>query len=121
VKNISLTKIFTFDSAHHLENYDGVCRNIHGHTYKLEVSVSGEIKQDGMIIDFHKLNDIVKNKILNRIDHRYLNEVFDFSPTCENIACWLWSEIEREISSSGCTLKKIVLWETPTSYVVIED
>ena len=51
-KSIRITKIFTFDSAHQLEDYEGKCRQLHGHTYKLEVTVKGEMGENGMVFDF---------------------------------------------------------------------
>ena len=119
-RRISITKIFTFDSAHHLNDYAGKCKNIHGHTYKLEVSVKGMTDKNGLVIDFHDLDDMVEGEILSYIDHRYLNELFDFNPTCENIGLWIWAEVEKRISKTGCSLEKVVLWETPTSFITID-
>lgn len=116
-----ITKIFTFDSAHNLIDYDGACKNIHGHTYKLEVTFDGDLGLSGMIIDFHEIDQIVKEKILNEIDHCYLNEVFNFNPTCENIAIWIFEKIDLLINRDNCKLTKVVLWETPTSFVTIEN
>jgi 6-pyruvoyltetrahydropterin/6-carboxytetrahydropterin synthase len=120
IKKIVITKVFTFDCAHHLNDYEGKCKNIHGHTYKLEVSVKGEINKNGLVIDFHDLNDLVENEILSYIDHKYLNELFDFNPTCELLGVWIWDEINKRLPQSGCELCKLVLWETPTSFITIE-
>ncbi|MEN8904747.1 MAG: 6-carboxytetrahydropterin synthase QueD [Clostridiales bacterium] len=117
----SITKIFTFDSAHRLIDYDGACKNVHGHTYKLEVTFKGELDSSGMIVDFHDIDKIIKRDILRRIDHLYLNEIFDFNPTCENIAIWIFENIEKIMNSDELKLKKIILWETPTSFITIED
>jgi 6-pyruvoyltetrahydropterin/6-carboxytetrahydropterin synthase len=119
-RKISITKVFTFDSAHHLNNYNGKCKNVHGHTYKLEVTVKGVVDPNGLVIDFHDLDDMVKNNVLDTIDHRYLNEVFEFNPTCENIGIWIWQTIDKFISKTDCILEKIVLWETPTSFITID-
>jgi 6-pyruvoyltetrahydropterin/6-carboxytetrahydropterin synthase len=117
---MNITKIFTFDSAHHLIDYVGKCRNIHGHTYKLEVTVRGAVLADGIVIDFHTLDDIVEKEILSQIDHRYLNEVLDFNPTCELVGLWIWDECEKRLNKDGITVEKIVLWETPTCFVTID-
>jgi len=119
-RKIVITKVFTFDSAHHLNDYQGKCKNIHGHTYKLEVSVKGEVDKSGLVIDFHDLNDMVEGEILSYIDHRYLNELFDFNPTCELIGEWIWDEIVKRLPPTGCELTKLVLWETPTCSITIE-
>lgn len=118
-RKISVTKVFTFDCAHHLNDYEGKCRNVHGHTYKLEVTVKGVTDKNGLVIDFHDLNDMVEDKVLSHIDHKYLNEVFDFNPTCENTGLWIWEQIQKEIAGTGCSLEKILLWETPTSFITI--
>jgi 6-pyruvoyltetrahydropterin/6-carboxytetrahydropterin synthase len=116
---ICITKVFTFDSAHHLNDYEGKCKNIHGHTYKLEVTVKGMPDKRGMVIDFHDLNDLVEAEVISKIDHKYLNEMFDFNTTCEFIGLWIWDQIAVRISATGCTLEKLVLWETPSSFITI--
>lgn len=120
IGKVGICKVFTFDSAHHLNDYLGKCKNIHGHTYKLEVTLKGVPDEKGFVIDFHDLNDIIEDKILSKIDHRYLNELFEFNPTCEMLGLWLWSEILKEISDSDFYLEKLILWETPTSFVTID-
>ena len=116
----SITKVFSFDCAHRLYDYDGKCKNIHGHTYKLEITLKGNISNSGMIIDFHDLNDIVNKNIINKVDHIYLNDIFDFNPTCENLAIWIWSELSKIVDCNEYVLSKIILWETPTSYITLE-
>ncbi len=118
-RTLNITKTFTFDSAHHLNNYSGKCKNIHGHTYKLEVTVKGPVGKNGLVIDFHDLNDIVEKNVLSHVDHKYLNDLFEFNPTCENLGLWIWDELLPEITEKGCCLEKIVLWETPTSYITV--
>jgi 6-pyruvoyltetrahydropterin/6-carboxytetrahydropterin synthase len=117
---IDTTKIFTFDSAHKLENYDGDCKYLHGHTYKLEVTVRGVRDYRGMVIDFKDLKTAVKEEIISVLDHRYLNEIFDFNPTCENMVEWIFEKLDGKLSLNDSNLQKITLWETPTSYASIE-
>ncbi|SNX54315.1 6-carboxytetrahydropterin synthase QueD [Thermoanaerobacterium sp. RBIITD] len=116
---MKVTKIFTFDSAHNLTKYNGKCENLHGHTYKLEVTVEGELDDEGMVIDFEILKDIVNKVIIDKLDHHYLNEVFGFNTTCENIITWMWKELKPELKSERYELYKIKLWETPTSFAEI--
>ncbi|MDP4094466.1 MAG: 6-carboxytetrahydropterin synthase QueD [Bacillota bacterium] len=118
-RRVSITKIFTFDSAHRLIDYQGKCKNIHGHTYKLEITVKGFTDNNGLVMDFHDLDDIVSNQVLSQIDHLYLNEVFDFNPTCENIGIWIWHEVAKHMHNQSSSMEKLVLWETPTSYITI--
>lgn len=119
-KFINVTKIFTFDSAHKLENYDGACKHLHGHTYKLEVTVRGRTDYRGMVIDFSDLKKVTKERVVDKVDHKYLNEIFDFNTTCENMVVWIFDELNKVLNTENYHLKKIRLWETPTSYAEIE-
>ena len=106
-----IAKEFTFDAAHKLNDYDGLCANLHGHTYKLQVVVKGKVKKSGMVIDFADLKAVVSRKVLLKLDHSYLNETIQ-QPTAENIAIWIWKQLKKEIP-----LSEIKLWETPSSFV----
>ena len=94
---ITVTKRFSFEACHHLPYYKGACHNIHGHSYKLDVTVGGEVIEDknnekcGMIIDFKDLKEIV-NRVVNHLDHSNLNEYFE-NPTAENIAKFICDNI----------------------------
>jgi len=119
-KTLDVTKIFTFDSAHKLENYEGNCKNLHGHTYKLEITIRGKLDQRGMVMDFNELKTIVQEKVISFLDHKYLNDILDFNPTCENLLVWIFSQLESVLSGKQCCLQKVVLWETPNSYGTLE-
>lgn len=75
---IYITKIFHFEAAHALVGYDGKCRNIHGHSYELQVTVKGEPvdepgnPKNGMVIDFHDLKRIVNEEVVERLDHSFI-------------------------------------------------
>jgi 6-pyruvoyltetrahydropterin/6-carboxytetrahydropterin synthase len=118
-RNLCVTKIFTFDSAHSLENYIGKCSNIHGHTYKLEVTFKGFTDENGLVIDFHDIDRIVCDDVLEKIDHKNLNDVLDFNTTCENVGLWIWDETDNAFKGKSVVLEKIVLWETPTNCISI--
>jgi 6-pyruvoyltetrahydropterin/6-carboxytetrahydropterin synthase len=87
-----ITKEFTFDSAHYLTDYHGKCEQMHGHTYILKVTVEGEIQENGMVIDFALLKQIVKNRILNKLDHKMINDVIP-NASAERIAIWIWNKL----------------------------
>ncbi|AFK85976.1 MULTISPECIES: 6-carboxytetrahydropterin synthase QueD [Thermoanaerobacterium] len=120
---MKVTKSFTFDSAHNLTKYNGKCENLHGHTYKLEVTVEGGIDDEGMVIDFAQLKAIVDSEVVKKLDHAYLNDVLGFNTTCENIAMWMWEKLDPLLKSDRFHLFSIRLWETPTSFaeVTIQD
>jgi len=118
-KVVEITRQFTFDSSHKLEDYDGKCANLHGHTYHLQISLKGRINpKTGMLIDFKELNSTISDLVLERIDHVYLNDVMKVNPTAENIVCWIWKRLEKE--PIGEHLSRIKLWETPNSFVEIK-
>ncbi len=137
---IRVTKRFHFEMAHTLYEYDGLCRNIHGHSYNLEVTISGEPRnepghpKDGMVLDFSELKNIVKTQIVNRFDHalmvnhlvpenqkellRQTTErifIVGFQPTSENIAAYI-AEIVQQHLPAGVKLFSIRLYETETSF-----
>ncbi len=106
-----LTRIFKFDAAHNLVEYHGKCEKLHGHTYKLVVKLEGEPGKEDMIMDFSELKRIVESKILQQLDHSYLNE-FIQQPSAENIAKWIWARLYDELSRENCRLYEIQVWET---------
>lgn len=99
------------DSAHFLENYEGKCKNIHGHRWKIEFFITGEILTNGMLIDFSELKAIARN-----LDHILINNIIK-QPTAENIA----SYIQKKVKEKNPNLKvKIRVWETPKCYAEVE-
>lgn len=113
-----VSKEFSFDAAHNLVKYHGKCENLHGHTYKLVVTVAGEKDDEGMVIDFSELKKIVKDNVLNILDHSYINDIIE-QPSAENIAEWIWNKISSKLNSNRYFLYEIKLYETPTSYVTL--
>ena len=99
MKSISITKVFRFDSAHHLPSHKGKCARLHGHSYRLEVTLQGPIKNDpgesdhGMIMDFGDLSQIVKTAVIERLDHQDLNIITNIYTTAENLVLWIWEEL----------------------------
>ena len=117
---IVVTKLFEFEACHHLPHYDGACHNIHGHSYKLEVTVSGQVSKNendpkcGMIIDFKDLKAIVKSVAVDKYDHSNLNEFFP-NPTAEIMVKQIAVDIMSKLPQ-GVYLMSCKLWETSTSY-----
>lgn len=87
----SVIKIFEIAGAHSLKlNYESKCSNLHGHNWKILVKCQSEmLDKNGMVIDFMH----IKKSVEDKLDHKNLNEVFDFNPTAENIARWICDQI----------------------------
>ena len=113
-----LSKDFTFDAAHNLIHYHGKCERLHGHTYRLRVVVEGTPDSEGMIIDFTELKAIVNERILSRLDHAYINDIIT-QPSAENIALWVWGELEESVRRENCRLYEVHVWETANSRVIL--
>lgn len=120
---IKTTKSFTFDAAHFLPNHKGKCANMHGHTYSLEVTVvrnNGTLgiggSDEGMVIDFADLKAIVKTEVIDKMDHKVLNDVLPFRTTVENMVAHIFEVLTDKLQSCGITVDRIKLWETPDSY-----
>ncbi len=137
---IRVTKRFHFEMAHTLYEYDGLCRNIHGHSYILEVTLTGEPRnepshpKDGMVMDFSQIKELVKTHIVNRFDHALMVNklvpeklkdilkqttdrfiVVDFQPTSENMVVYI-AEILQQHLPLGVNLFSVRLFETATSF-----
>jgi len=106
---------FTFDAAHAVI-INGEPEEIHGHTFRLEVVVEGELRE-GYVIDFLELRKIVES-VVNRLRHKNLNKLFE-NPTTENIALWIAQRI-GEVLPPNVRLQRIVLWEGDENGVEFE-
>ena len=119
---------FSFDAAHFLPNYNGKCRNMHGHRWTIEVGIEGDVGLDGMVVDFGDLKSMVQ-PILDNFDHGLINTIVE-NPTAENIASYVWNWIVNVRASSynserinllEPTLKHVRVWETPDSYAEVRE
>ena len=135
---IRITKQFQFEMAHALIGHNGPCKNIHGHSYKLDVTVKGRVKEnttdpdEGMVVDFTIIKNIVKEFIVDEYDHSLvLNEkmnidkaqfefmnkliIVPFQPTCELLLIH-YSKLIQSKLPTDLVLHSLMLRETPTSY-----
>ena len=119
---VSVTKEFTFDSCHQLKEYVGACARLHGHTYKLQVTVEGELDKIGMVVDFKELKAYVDGMIIKSLDHYNLNDKLWFNTTAENMSVYFFELLSKffiEVSEREgryIALTEVKLWETPTSF-----
>lgn len=114
-----LTKEIRFEASHRLVYHDGKCRQLHGHSYKLQLHLRGEkLELEGpkshMLIDFAEIKQIVEPLIEDYLDHHYLNETLQCdSPTVEFVARWIYQFLVEEIP----LLYAVTLFETNSSWV----
>ena len=141
MSNIRITKQFSFETGHALYGYDGKCKNVHGHSYKLSVTVIGKPITDnsnvkfGMVIDFTDLKKIVKEEVVDQFDHatvfnkntphielaRELQSrdhhviLVEYQPTSENMVIDFANRIKSRLPN-GIALHSLKLQETETSF-----
>ena len=117
-KRVLVSKEFTFDAAHHLFHYEGKCKSLHGHTYRLQIAISGMLDERGMVFDFADLKTIYKEHLEPHLDHRYLNESLPYmNTTAENMVYWIYKTFEANLSQiRGLRMESVRLYETPSSY-----
>jgi 6-pyruvoyltetrahydropterin/6-carboxytetrahydropterin synthase len=141
MSNIRITKQFTFETGHALYGYDGKCKNVHGHSYKLSVTVIGQPITDntnvkfGMVIDFGDLKHIVKEEVVDVFDHATVFNrntphvelaaelknrghhviLVDYQPTSENMVIDFAAKISKRLPAT-IKLHSLRLQETETSY-----
>ena len=104
-----IVKRFTFEAAHFLPGHPK-CGQVHGHSWIVKISVKGEIKNH-MVIDFHNLKALVDSYVIDKLDHKLLNDIFEY-PSCEEISVWIWEQLEKPLQLSGVELQRIKLCET---------
>jgi len=104
-----------FAAAHNLINYQGDCENLHGHNWKVEVTVTArELDQAGLAIDFKVLKRET-NALLDELDHKYVNQHHffqDISPSSENISRYLYQELSKRLNDNNIKVERIGVWES---------
>lgn len=103
-----------FSAAHQLMNYSGPCENLHGHTWKIRLTVEGtELDESGMLVDFRILKKLL-HIIHDEFDHKLLNNVVSFSPTSEQLARYIYKKLEPQLPKH-VRASSITIWESDTS------
>lgn len=141
-----VVKQIEWDMGHRVMNHNSKCKNIHGHRYKMEVALEGELigsegdSSEGMVIDFGDIKKIAMQYVHDVLDHGFMvwekdekllkffeenpdqkHIIVPFTSTAENIAKWVFDQLNSKYADSyktGLRLKSIRLWETPTGYVI---
>lgn len=107
----------TFAAGHALRNYKGSCENVHGHNFRVQVTIEGERLDDtGMLVDFLDVKKSMQD-VIARLDHRFLNEIPPFdvkNPSAENIAEHFYEVLSQDLSNNPVTIRirEVKVWET---------
>lgn len=130
---MKIAKEFRWEMGHRLPEHFGLCKNIHGHSYKMIVEFEGELNKDQMVIDYYDVEKII-NPIINQLDHAFMvntndkivldflekmnskKVVVDFDATAENICKFLLSEISKSILPENINSVKVRVYETQFDY-----
>lgn len=143
-----ITKEIQWDMGHRVTNHYSQCRNLHGHRYKAQICVEGDlitksgVSDEGMVVDFNDIKEIATKYIYDVLDHGFMvwdkdevvlkffktnpqlkHIVVSFVPTAENIADWIFTRLDNRLKDrydTGLKLYSIKLWETPTSFVEVK-
>lgn len=119
-------KVLDFPAAHSNAHHSGHCRNLHGHTWTLEIICRARVKEGGyegneefgMVVDFGRIKEAYKERVEPFVEHQNLNETLDLPEyTTELIAAWIFKELRKSLPE----LHAIKLWEGKSSYAMIEE
>ncbi len=109
---------YTFAAGHALRGYKGKCENVHGHNYKVQVTVAGErLNSIGLLMDFVDLRAAIKT-LVDRLDHRFLNDLPPFdvlNPSAENMAKYFYDGLDPQVRLQGNRVSSVKVWETDTT------
>lgn len=115
-----VTIIKSFSAAHLLSEIGGKCEELHGHNFKVEITVAAEeLNSAGLLIDFRFLKKAL-GKILENIDHKHLNVLTSFigiNPSAENIARYICEELETKVKTAGVRIVHVKIWESENAAV----
>ena len=146
---MKIGKIIQWDMGHRVLNHRSVCKGLHGHRYKAEICVEGELvlesgaSEEGMVIDFADIKKIALQFIQEELDHafmvwdkdeellEYFNKskghkpvIVPFTHTAENVAAYIFQQLQdkfTDVFKTGLRLQSVKLWETPSSYALYEE
>jgi len=109
---------YSFAAGHALRGYKGKCENVHGHNYKVQVTIAGEqLNPIGLLMDFVELRAAIK-ALVERLDHRFMNEIPPFdrlNPSAENLAKYFCDELTPNARAHGLQVQAVTVFETDTT------
>jgi 6-pyruvoyltetrahydropterin/6-carboxytetrahydropterin synthase len=116
-----LNVISNFSSAHKLNGYEGMCRNLHGHNWKVRLCVMCDtLDEIGMAMDFGIIKERL-NQLLDELDHQYLNDLPAFkeiNPTSEHLARYIFEQMGIQLSQCPCEVVEVEVWESEKASVI---
>ena len=146
---MKIVKIIQWDMGHRVLNHRSICKGLHGHRYKAEICVSGDlvsdsgVSEEGMVVDFADIKKISKEYIQEELDHAFMvwekdeelisffntseghkPVIVPFTPTAENVASYIFFMLKdkfQDVFKTGLHLHSVKIWETPTSYALYEQ
>jgi len=111
----------SFAGAHFLKDYPGLCKNLHGHNWKVRVQIASETLDElGMAIDFQTVKAHLAD-IINKYDHQHLNELPEFTqqnPTSENLSRLIFTQLEDALNNTQLTVTEVEIWESENSSTI---
>ena len=118
---ISVTKEIEISASHWLPGH-ATCGAVHGHNYRIQVTLTGETLRDGMLLDFAVLKDALKRRVEQPMDHRMLNKLTE-CPTAEWMAQWIFEQMAEYFvgNDRGLRVYRVRVWETSTSFATYEE
>ena len=146
---MKIVKIIQWDMGHRVLNHRSICKGLHGHRYKAEICVSGDLvsesgaSEEGMVVDFADIKKISKEFIQEDLDHAFMvwekddelisffnnseghkPVIVPFTPTAENVAAYIYLKLKdkfQDVYKTGMQLHSVKLWETPSSFALYEN
>ncbi len=107
-----------FAAAHQLRGYKGLCEKLHGHNWRVQVTVASDKLNDiGIVVDFHDLKEAL-NETVSTLDHSFLNDLFPFTeknPSSENIARWIYESLKNKADDETYDISSVTVWESETA------
>lgn len=115
-----VTIIKSFSAAHLLADIGGKCEALHGHNFKVEISVAaGQVNHIGILVDFRLLKKML-GEVLEALDHKHINTLTDFAgvnPSAENIAKYIFEKMDARVKTAGVNMVRVKIWESENAAV----